>query len=174
MNKQILTTRGIIIIVLVAGAVGAIILFLNAGIEQDYCKKIAGELSDYIETKNYCSDVSDCQVVWMTGCDFGLTGRGVDLDYIGKVLSEFYSPDGECWTGIAPECEDPGEGKSIKCIDSKCTLQDDYQERVCEDYTYEDCPEGCYPYFGRPSSCGIEADGTEICTDDLNHGCSSE
>ncbi len=148
-------------------------------VDWEECGKKIDELKTYIESKNYCNHDNECQIIDMPQCNFELAGLDVDTEYVAKVFSEFYSPDGDCWTGLAPECPNPKEGKAIVCENNKCLFKDlpgnyngNQLTKDCEEYTYQDCPEVCYRYSG-PSSCGWDED-FEICTEDLMTGCFSE
>ena len=153
--------------------------FIKQEIKWGECERKRGELRNYVEDKNYCNSVEECQIVWVPQCYFGLAGETVDMEYIGEIYSEFYSPDGDCWTGEAPECPNPEDTKTMFCENNKCVLKppkENGQQKTksCEEYTLGDCPEWCYPYFHEPSSCDVQDDGFIICTDDVRDGCSSE
>ncbi|MFT4326913.1 MAG: hypothetical protein ACMXYK_05410, partial [Candidatus Woesearchaeota archaeon] len=80
--------------------------------------------------------------------------------------------EGKCWTGYAPECENPEEGKSIVCESNRCVFKESVEN--CEDYSFDDCPDGCYPYMG-PSVCSFdESLNMDVCTEDIMMGCFSE
>ncbi len=190
MQKQISTITGALIILFFAAVVvgGVFFFFGEEDVkkydritqEKDYCAEVIDDALEYVESKNYCDDVSNCQVVSLPRCTFGLAGEDVDADYIAEIYSKFYTPEGRCWTGEAPECEDPEAGKTIVCEDNRCVFEDDYSENGeeqtfvdCEDYDFDDCPEECYPYSG-PSHCSVDEEtGEEICTEDIMTGCFS-
>ncbi len=173
-----------LILITIIGFLGLIILssiaytFLINQADLKCETKIENLITD-VESKNYCNHVDECQIISLPRCSWELAGLDVDTEYVAEVFSEFYSPDGDCWTGLAPECSNPKEEKSIVCENNKCLfkdLPDNYNgnqlTKDCEKYTYHDCPKVCYQYSG-PSSCGWDKD-FEICTQDLMTGCFSQ
>ncbi len=94
------------------------------GMEWEECERKIENLKAYIESKNHCEHVNECKIINIPQCNFGLTGLDVDTEYVGKVYSEFYSSDGNCYTGWIHECPNPKEGKTIVCENNKCLFKD--------------------------------------------------
>jgi len=121
-KKQTPLSIGVLIIVFLS-VIAIASFFYFHDVKDDNCKKMKEDLRLYVENKNFCNDVSECQIVQLIDCDFGLAGDEIDRDHIEEVFSEFYSPEGECWTGEIPECEDPKKGKIIACKNNKCVFE---------------------------------------------------